>query len=357
MKINVLTPGPTSYNGRAFLYPLMMHKILLKTAGYKFAFVSSISDELTDCSLLLIDSKFFREWWLLKKGVLLDLLAQWKEKTRVFFFDTTDSSGFILGEVLPHVEKYLKHQILVDKTAYLRPLYGRRKYSDYYHNKYGVDDDPKHEESFSQVKEMGDLKKIKVGWNTGVANYSLLGEYYGRLLSATNSRFFLRAAHTVTSNFNNKNTLIHCRMNLIYDKASVSFQRNLLAKKMAGYLDSRKVNRWKYFKELEKTKIVISPFGLGEITLKDFEAFLCNCILLKPNMDHMETWPNFYIKDKTYIGINWDFSDLGDVLERLSSNYKDYLCIAAEAQETYARAVFLREAGEVFLKRFEELVS
>ena len=43
----------------------------------------------------------------------------------------------------------------------------------------------------------------------------------------------------------------------------------------------------------------MSPFGLGEITLKDFEVF-SGSLLMKPNMDHMLTWPNFYTKD-TYI--------------------------------------------------------
>ena len=31
------------------------------------------------------------------------------------FFDTTDSSGYVLGDVLPFVTKYFKHQVLVDR--------------------------------------------------------------------------------------------------------------------------------------------------------------------------------------------------------------------------------------------------
>ena len=41
------------------------------------------------------------------------------------------------------------------------------------------------------------------------------------------------------------------------------------------------------------TKVVISAFGLGEIILKDFETFLTGGMLMKPDMSHMETWPNF----------------------------------------------------------------
>ena len=34
--------------------------------------------------------------------------------------------------------------------------------------------------------------------------------------------------------------------------------------------------------------------------LKDFESFMYGCLLVK-RMDHLETWPNFYEKDITYI--------------------------------------------------------
>ena len=51
---------------------------------------------------------------------------------------------------------------------------------------------------------------------------------------------------------------------------------------------------------------MVSPFGFGEITLKDFETFLSGSVLVKPNMSHMETYPNFYIDDaygmRVYLG-------------------------------------------------------
>ena len=65
------------------------------------------------------------------------------------------------------------------------------------------------------------------------------------------------------------------------------------------------------------TKVVISAFGLGEITLKDFETFLTGGMLMKPDMSHMETWPNFYENNITYVPFRWDFKDLHDVIESI----------------------------------------
>ena len=69
-------------------------------------------------------------------------------------------------------------------------------------------------------------------------------------------------------------------MNLEYSKKSIS-----LKKKVKELLKSKysfdKISRIKYFSELSSSKVVISPFGYGEINLKDFEAFLYGCILLK----------------------------------------------------------------------------
>ena len=30
------------------------------------------------------------------------------------------------------------------------------------------------------------------------------------------------------------------------------------------------------------------------------------CALLKPSVEHLETWPDLYINNKTYIALNWD---------------------------------------------------
>ena len=49
---------------------------------------------------------------------------------------------------------------------------------------------------------------------------------------------------------------------------------------------------------------------MEKLHLKDFETFINGSILLKPEMSHMLTWPNFYIENKTYIKFSWRINDL-----------------------------------------------
>ena len=57
----------------------------------------------------------------------------------------------------------------------------------------------------------------------------------------------------------------------------------------------------------------LSPFGIGEVCFRDFEAVHHECLLVKPSMAHIETRPNIYIPGETYVPVRWDFSDLADI--------------------------------------------
>ena len=43
---------------------------------------------------------------------------------------------------------------------------------------------------------------------------------------------------------------------------------------------------------MRHSRICISPFGYGEICWRDFEAILCGCLVVKPDMSHVETNPS-----------------------------------------------------------------
>ena len=119
---------------------------------------------------------------------------------------------------------------------------------------------------------------------------------------------------------------------------------------------TQKVNRYKFYRELQNSKVVMSPFGLGEITLKDFEVFLSGSLLMKPNMDHMLTWPNFYTKD-TYIPFRWDLGDLSEKIEYILKNYEDFIQFAHNGQEVYRHYIASDEASREFVIRFSEIIN
>ena len=50
-------------------------------------------------------------------------------------------------------------------------------------------------------------------------------------------------------------------------------------------------------------------------------------MLLKPNMDHINTWPNYYLKNQTYISLDWDQTNSNE-LERIIDEKEKYKNIA-----------------------------
>ncbi len=354
--VNILTEGTVSYNGRAFLQPILLNKNQIKDYSIKVTIHKNISPAITDCDLLIIDSKFFRAWWLTKKQQMLEIISKFNESTNVVFFDTTDSAGYILGETLPFVKSYYKHQILSKKEDYLYPMYGRRAYSDYYHKNNNIVDSDNVEDNFAQVSNKDYLKKIKVSWNTGLANYSFLGEYLGRLYSKCPIKGVLRFPAKYSPPQDRRLIDVQCRFNTSYEKNSVSYQRKLIASILKDKLQTNKLNRYNFYKELRQSKVVMSPFGLGEITLKDFEVFITGGILMKPDMSHLETWPNFYNKE-TYIPFKWDLTDIAEKLESVLDNYPQNIELAINAQNLYRHHVSSSKGHDEFSIRFHNIVS
>ena len=74
-----------------------------------------------------------------------------------------------------------------------------------------------------------------------------------------------------------------------------------------------------YINTLYKSKLSISPFGQGEVCYRDFEIFEFGVVMIKPTMDIVNTNPNPYISNETYIPVDLDWKELNDtVLETIN---------------------------------------
>jgi spore maturation protein CgeB len=92
-----------------------------------------------------------------------------------------------------------------------------------------------------------------------------------------------------------------------------------------------------------RSKIIISPFGFGEICFRDFEAVCCGCLLVKPRMDHVRTKPDIFLPEETYVPIAWDCSDLAEKTAWYLSHPANAQRIAATARERLVE--YYRSAG------------
>ena len=78
-----------------------------------------------------------------------------------------------------------------------------------------------------------------------------------------------------------------------------------------------------YVQNLWRSKITLSPFGMGELCFRDFEAMQFGTIILKPDQSRVDSFPNMMVEDETYIPCKYDWSDLEEKIDYVLSNYDE----------------------------------
>jgi len=355
-RIHVLTAGFASPNGRAFLMPLVVHKYALADAGISVRLFDAPGDNLLDCDVLMFDSKYFGSRWSDRSQEVLAEISSYSEKVAAtIYVDLQDSAGWEQARALPLVTLYCKSQILRDRSRYLEPLYGYRIFSDYYHREMGVDDDPP--VVSEPVKEARDLDKLTLLWNSGLADYSWAGPARMAAYGFSPLPGLLKFPTRIEDPANQRDLDVSCRMGTNYIRKSVSYQRQRLSQILAPHMGTGKLSRRAYISELRNSRIVVSPFGYGEITLRDFEIFLNGAAMLKADMSDIETWPDFYADGQTMMAYKWDLSDVEEKIDTLLSDNSARIEIAAEGQARYMKHVSSPEAGAIFAAHMSQILD
>ena len=354
--VHVLTAGFSSPNGCAFLMPLIMHRRAIGELGVSLRFFERNDAAVADCDILIVDNKFHSQGWVARSEEILAEYERFKKQVgKVILADIFDSTGFDHVRQHQFVTLHCKAQLLRDRSAYLRPLYGYRAYADYYHRHNGVEDD---EPVCSEpLKSLNDIDKMTVGWNSALADYSWLGPYrmaaYHRILINA----LLRYPDTFHSPDSPRSVAVTCRIGTEYARRTVGYQRSVIARQLKRRAKTGKLTRCRYIEELQRSKVAISPFGLGEITLRDFEIFLSGAAMLKPDMSGIETWPDLYRDGETMVSCRWDLIDLDEKIDYLLSHETLRCEIAAAGQAQYRKHLSGPQAGELFADHFEFILA
>lgn len=355
-EVHILTQGFDTPNGAAFLRPIVYYRRALRSLDIRCRIYTQVKPDLANCDVLIIDSKYYRRAWSDGSEPILAQLGSFRNNTnRLLWFDTTDSSGAPQAAVLPVVDRYYKSQLLRDRSLYLKPLYGQRIYTDYYHHKKGITDEVP--ESSKPVTFEAELTKLRVSWNSALADYSRWGQTKTSIYRRFGWRLLLRPPRRWASPSMDRGVSVSSRFGISYPKATVRFQRERIRELLKETTSTVKLKRAAYFKELENSKSMVSPFGWGEITLRDFEGFLSGCVLVKPDMSHMETWPDLYQDGVTMLTHDWDMTGLTDLAADVTDNYRKYLPIAATGQQIYRSFLIGVTARDAFTRRFTAIVK
>lgn len=272
-----------------------------------------------------------------------------KSKTNILcWLDTSDSTGTCMFDVLPYVDFYFKKQILKDIKMYTKCFYGGRIWCDYYHKNYHLDDNFLEGLTYKTL-DLQYKDKIKLSWNVGL----------GDLFTKTKLQKILFRRRYAPFKFHDP---LLPRVFDVHYRGSTSnslvlFQRNKVVESLKNMNDismpniSTKVKYKKYVEEVRNSKIVVSPFGWGEICGRDFEAFMHGGLLLKMDMSHMITYPDIYQPNITYYPIDWDFSNFKKAISFLLSNEgeKMRIQIALNGQKVYKEYLTSKDKKREFV--------
>lgn len=285
----------------------------------------------------------------LDKIGFLKLLRESCEK--VVWLDTADSTGNCQFEVMPYVDIYLKKQLLKDKTLYTKKLYGTKLYTDYYHRILKLDDDNINKNY--TLLNLKDKDKLRPSWNIGLSDFWTKTRY----CITRPTRISLPQPVAVEAT---RKLLLFFNGTMNYSPLN-GYQRRRVIELMES--DSRtnipsptaKMSHEEYVDNMKATKAAISPFGWGEICYRDFESFVYGATLLKPDMSCIETYPNFFIENETYVPIAWDFSDYNEIIEKIET--REYLEIAKNGQERYLKYIMTSYGKEDFVNHVLKVIQ
>lgn len=333
----------------------------LRESGIQVEFhTDHTSSKLRNADFLLIHSRYFMNGWqdIYKRTpeneyqLLLFLSGLKKTTGKLIWFDAADSSGSSDFPIIDFVDVFLKKQILKDRSYYTE----KSKKNDL---RIWLNDIRLNTEitPFKPCPK-DQLYKLRLGWNIGLNDYRYFGYKMGRLSNYLSYYLYPTRFSKVEKDRPYDLTFrgrTHHGKDL---KNAISYQRNTVLQLFDSLnlkiARGSGIPKFRYWREMRKAKLSISPFGWGEICYRDFETFIAGAILVKPSMEHMDTYPQLFIPQETYIPIRWDMSDLEEKLDFLITQYPHYRQIAENGQAHYRSAI---NDGDSFINSILQILN
>ena len=263
--------------------------------------------------------------------------------TPLIYFDGDDDMCVQWRSVLQASDVYIKKHAFTDRTAYEREYVGRSNLTDYAARNFGFDFSRDHVPTAAALAPQ-EVAKIRVGWNIALDDkiYKLASELASRQTPVERDiDVMCRASNTKPG------TLIYALRN----PAAVAIES--LADQFKVLAPTQHVNQEEYYREMLRSKMCVCPYGYGELCWRDFEAALCGCLVLKPDMAHMETAPDLFVPHQTYVPLAWDYSDLREKVAYYTARPQELDRIAKAGQRALHQAL----TQEWFIDRYRDVVA
>jgi hypothetical protein len=331
-------------------HPFYRWKNELKENGLNVkCYHNHLHKDLKEADYLIIHSRYFDKGKNVNNGArqdeeqLISYLSKMRQTTeKLIWFDAADSSGSADFSLISYVDVFLKKQVLKDRSYYT----GQNSNSDL--RIWLNTPEIKQPVCAFHPCPADQLSKIRIGWNLALNDYRYFGYKLSRLSNYVSYDLYPPKFSKVTDRRGFDVTFRGSIPKDINGYVKVFEQRKSLMKTFSdltmNIATGAAVSKKRYWMELRNSKISISPYGWGEICYRDFESFISGALLIKPSMEHLDTYPNIFIPYETYIPVAWNLNDLEVKLENVRAKYADYKQIALNGQELYKRTIYDAES-------------
>lgn len=230
---------------------------------------------------------------------------------RIVLLDPWDQcTGRYLG-ALPYVDRFVKCQRYRDLATYQRDMVGGTLVTDYLVRAQGVT---------MNAINVGSRLDPRYGRRLMVGNFvNMTRRLHARLLTPQVWPIFpLRrdvdvVCHVSIGTRGDDSYYRHHRLQAVEAIQAMSGRYSVVTS--AEYDGERTVTSKQYRRDMRRSRIVVSPFGWGEISTRDYEAAAYGNLLMRPRVDHVDVMPQIFIPGQTYVPLEWDFSDLAEKVE------------------------------------------
>ena len=120
------------------------------------------------------------------------------------------------------------------------------------------------------------------------------------------------------------------------------------------HLVNKRLSHKLYLEELRNSKISVGAFGWGEICYREFEAIKMGAAVIFPNVDYIETWPNIYQDNISYLSYKLDFSNLFEKIELLLQDNKLRASLIENSQNI-CKSVYTSKGLEYLINFFSKI--
>ncbi len=246
------------------------------------------------------DIVLIQPWFTEDKDRVSGNLVRYRDRfpgAQIVFVDSFANTDLRFGKyVSPVIDLYLKKALFRDRREFLVPRIGDTNLTEYYMNLYSMEDSP------------------PVDWQVPADLLDRLGLIQNFLMAPHMIQAFQGQEPGLSGRPIDLNSRLATKGTPWYSSMRQHAVRACQDIKGISLTPEGRIPHDQFLGELRASKLCWSPFGYGELCWRDIEAFLTGSVLIKPDMSHLETLPDLYRAGETYLPVNWDFSNLEEVV-------------------------------------------